>query len=208
MINCSDLSLAIAGRPLLRDGAFNVGRGEKVALVGRNGTGKSSLISVIVKGPSPQLSFHGDVSITGSIGYLPQVPVAGGLGSEPSAFSHVISARALDVLDDELTSARRLMAEDPTHERITRFSEAEERYRLSGGYEIEATLGRMADGLGFPQELLFADVDSLSGGQRRRLDLIRVLFATPEVMVLDEPTNHLDAPAKRWLMEQLERFNG
>jgi ATPase subunit of ABC transporter with duplicated ATPase domains len=208
MITASSLALSIAGRPLLKDASFVVGPGDKAAVVGRNGVGKSSLVSVLVGEPSPQLSYSGEVQVLGTLGYLPQVPVAGGLGTDPSAFSHVLSSRGLDVLDVELATARREMAEDPTPERISRFSEAEERYRALGGYEAESTLARMAEGLGLRQDLLFEDVDSLSGGQRRRLDLMRVLFGEPDVIVLDEPTNHLDVPAKRWLMEQLAQFKG
>ncbi len=208
MLTASDISLTVAGRPLLRDASFVVGKGDKAAVVGRNGVGKSSLVSLLVGEPSPALSFSGDVQILGTLGYLPQVPVAGGLGTDSSAFAHVLSARGLDALDVELSEARRQMADDPTPERIARFSDAEERYRTLGGYETESVLARMAEGLGLRQDLLFDDVDSLSGGQRRRIDLMRVLFSEPDVMILDEPTNHLDVPAKRWLMDQLDRFRG
>jgi ATPase subunit of ABC transporter with duplicated ATPase domains len=208
MITASTIEISIAGRPLLRDASFVVGPGGKAAIVGRNGVGKSSLVSVLIGDPSPQLSHRGEVQVLGTLGYLPQVPVAGGLGSDPSAFSHVLSSRGLDVLDVELAEARRAMAEDATSEHIEHFADVEERYRVLGGYETEAMLARMAEGLGLRQELLFEDVDSLSGGQRRRIDLMRVLFGEPDVMVLDEPTNHLDVPAKRWLMEQLAQFKG
>jgi ATPase subunit of ABC transporter with duplicated ATPase domains len=208
VITCSDVSLSIAGRTLLEGASFVVGPGDKAAVVGRNGVGKSSLVSAVVGGPSAHLSFSGEIGVTGSLGYLPQVPVRGGLGTDPSAFAHVLSARGLDALDVELSRARRRMAEEPTAEHIERFSSAEERFRTLGGYDAESTLAQMAEGLGLPQELLFDDVDSLSGGQRRRLDLMRVLFGGPDVMVLDEPTNHLDVPSKRWLMDQLERFGG
>ena len=208
MITADSIELSVAGRPLLRDASFVVGPGAKAAIVGRNGVGKSSLVSVLVGEPAPQLSHRGEVQVLGNLGYLPQVPVAGGLGTDPSALAHVLSARGLDVLDAELAAARRAMAEDPTPARIARFSELEERYRVLGGYEAESELARMAEGLGLRQDLLFEDVDTLSGGQRRRLDLMRVLFGDPEVMVLDEPTNHLDVPAKRWLMEQLAQFKG
>ncbi len=208
MISATSLALSIAGRPLLQDASFVVGPGDKAAIVGRNGVGKTSLVSVLVGEPSAQLSWHGDVQVLGSLGHLPQVPVSGGLGTDSSALSHVLSSRGLDVLDVEVSATRRLMAENPTAELIARFSDAEERYRVLGGYEAESTLARMADGLGLRQDLLFEDVDSLSGGQRRRIDLMRILFGEPDVMVLDEPTNHLDVPAKRWLMEQLAQFKG
>ena len=208
MISVTSLALSVAGRQLLDRASFTVAAGDKVAVVGRNGAGKSSLLSVLVGDPSPQLSYRGDVQVLGTLGYLPQVPVSGGLGTDSSALSHVLSARGLDALDVELTTARLLMAQDPNPERIARFSDAEERYRVLGGYEAESTLARMAEGLGLRQDLLFEDVDDLSGGQRRRLDLMRVLYGEPDVMVLDEPTNHLDAPAKRWLMERLGQFKG
>jgi ATPase subunit of ABC transporter with duplicated ATPase domains len=208
MINGSGLTVAIGGRTMLRDASFLVNPGDKAGIVGRNGVGKSSLISVLVGEPAPEIRSSGEVRLTGTVGYLPQVPAPGGLGLDPSAFSHVLSARGLDVLDAELSEVRRRMAEDPTAERIERFSDAEERFRSLGGYEAESTLARLADGLGLRQELLLDDLTSLSGGQRRRVDLMRVLFQEPDVMILDEPTNHLDVPAKRWLMDQLEQFRG
>ena len=100
------------------------------------------------------------------------------------------------------------MAKDPSPENIELFSDLEEQFRENGGYEAESIMSRLADGLGLRQELLLEDIESLSGGQRRRVDLIRILFQGPDTMILDEPTNHLDLPAKRWLMEELERFPG
>lgn len=208
MITGSDITVGIGGRTLLRGGSFVVNPGDKAGVVGRNGAGKSTLLSVLVGEPGSEIRSSGDVRLTGAVGYLPQVPVPGGLGLDPSGFSHVLSARGLDVLDLEVDEARRRMAEDPSAEHIERFSELEERFRSLGGYEAESVLAKLADGLGLRQELLLDDIDSLSGGQRRRLDLMRVLFQEPDVMILDEPTNHLDVPAKRWLMDQLQRFGG
>jgi len=208
MIVGSSLTIGIGARTLLRDAHFRVDPGDKTGVVGRNGTGKSSLLSVLVGTADPALRWSGDVRVIGRVGFLPQVPVPGGLGLDRSALSHVVSGRGLDVLDAELSAARRAMAEDPTPERIERFADLEERFRLLGGYQVEAALARLADGLGLPEELLLEDVDALSGGQRRRLDLMRVLFEEPDVLVLDEPTNHLDAPAKRWLMDELASFRG
>ncbi|MGH9087877.1 MAG: ABC-F family ATP-binding cassette domain-containing protein [Acidimicrobiales bacterium] len=208
MITGKGVGVEIGGRRLLRDGGFLVAKGDKAGLVGRNGTGKSSLISVLVGHPASEIRSSGDVEVTGTLGYLPQVPVPGGQGIDSSAFSHVLSARGLDALDAELIDARSRMAEDPTPEHIERFSSLEEEFRTKGGYEAESMLARFADGLGLRQELLMEDVDDLSGGQRRRVDLMRVLFSEPDVMILDEPTNHLDAPAKRWLMDQLALFSG
>ena len=208
MIVGSALTIEIGDRTLLSDASFVVGAGEKVGLVGRNGTGKSSFISVLVGEPSPQLRHRGNVRLLGSFGYLPQAPVPGGQGLERTGFSHILSARGLDVLDDALGAARRAMADDPSEENIELFTDLQEQFQSSGGYEAESVMARLADGLGLRQELLLEDIDELSGGQRRRVDLMRVLFLEPELMILDEPTNHLDRSAKRWLLDELARFGG
>ena len=104
--------------------------------------------------------------------------------------------------------ARHELAADPTDETIVRFTSLEEEFRERGGYEAESEVARLADGLGLKQDLLLEDLNSLSGGQRRRVDLMRVLYEQPETMVLDEPTNHLDKAAKRWLFDELEQFRG
>jgi ATPase subunit of ABC transporter with duplicated ATPase domains len=204
----SNLTIEIGDRTLLTDASFVVGEGEKVGLVGRNGTGKSSFISVLVGESGPQLRHRGNVRLLGSYGYLPQAPVPGGLGLEPTGFSHILSARGLDVLDDALGSARKALADEPSEAHIELFTDLQDKFQTSGGYEAEAVMARLADGLGLRQELLFEDVDELSGGQRRRVDLVRVLFQEPELMILDEPTNHLDRSAKRWLLDELARFAG
>jgi len=204
----SGLTIEIGDRTLLADASFVVGAGEKVGLVGRNGTGKSSFISVLVGETAPQLRHRGNVRLLGSFGYLPQAPIRGGLGLEPTGFSHVLSARGLDVLDDALGSARHAMADDPSEENIELFTDLQEQFQSNGGYEAEAVMARLAEGLGLRQELLLEDIDELSGGQRRRVDIMRVLFQEPELMILDEPTNHLDRSAKRWLLDELARFPG
>jgi ATPase subunit of ABC transporter with duplicated ATPase domains len=204
----SNLTIEIGDRTLLSDASFVVGEGEKVGLVGRNGTGKSSFISVLVDEPGPQLRHRGHVRLLGSFGYLPQAPVPGGLGLEPAGFSHILSARGLDVLDEALNAARNALADDPSDAHIELFTDLQDKFLTSGGYEAEAVMARLADGLGLRQELLFEDIDELSGGQRRRVDLVRVLFQEPELMILDEPTNHLDRSAKRWLLDELARFPG
>jgi ATPase subunit of ABC transporter with duplicated ATPase domains len=204
----SSLTIEIGDRVLLSDASFVVGEGEKVGLVGRNGTGKSSFISVVVGEPTPQLRHRGNVRVLGRFGYLPQAPVAGGLGLEATGFSHILSSRGLDVLDDALGAARRAMSDAPSEANIELFTDLQEQFQDSGGYEAESVMARLADGLGLRQELLLEDIDSLSGGQRRRVDLMRVLFSEPELMILDEPTNHLDRSAKRWLLDELARFGG
>ena len=208
MITGQDVTIEIGGRTLLRDASFLIANADKVGLVGRNGAGKSSLIHFVLGDAPSHIRSSGTVRIEGTYGYLPQVPVPGGLGVDASALSHVLSARGLDTLDDQLHKAQKAMATSPTDEAIHEYTDLEERYRSAGGYEMEGQIARLADGLGLPQDVLFEDVSSLSGGQRRRVDLMRVLFQAPDTMVLDEPTNHLDLAAKRWLLEELRSFPG
>ena len=188
--------------------SVTIGNGEKVGLVGRNGAGKSTLLSVLLGGQPEHVRITGSVLRQGSLAHLPQEPVPGGLGIEPIGLSHVLSARGLDVIDADMHHAREAMAQDPSAENIDRFTTLEETFRERGGYEAESEVARLAAGLGLEEEMLLEDLSALSGGQRRRVDLMRILYEQPETMVLDEPTNHLDKAAKKWLFDELERFTG
>jgi ATPase subunit of ABC transporter with duplicated ATPase domains len=203
MLLVTSLRVEVAGRVLVEDASFSVADGEKAAIVGRNGVGKTSLLSVVLAHPAAHVRHHGEVVRTGSVTYLPQVPVERGLGVEPIGLSHVLSARGLDRLDADVHAARAAMADDPTPERIERFSDLESTFTAKGGYMAEAEVSRLAAGLGLREELLLEDLASLSGGQRRRVDLMRVLYEDADLLVLDEPTNHLDRSAKRWLFDEL-----
>jgi ATPase subunit of ABC transporter with duplicated ATPase domains len=202
------LGIEIGARRILNPVSFTVGNGEKVGLVGRNGAGKSTLLSVLLGETPEHLRITGVVQHQGTLSHLPQEPVPGGLGVEPIGLSHVLSARGIDQIDADMQHARHALAADPTEETIERFTSLEETFRERGGYEAESEVSRLAAGLGLEEDLLLEDLDSLSGGQRRRVDLMRVLYEEPETMVLDEPTNHLDKAAKAWLFDELERFRG
>ena len=208
MLIARDLGIEIGARRLLEPVSFTVGDGEKAGLVGRNGAGKSTLLAVLLGYHPEHLRISGTVSHQGTLSHLPQEPVPGGLGVEPIGLSHVLSARGLDQLDADMQHARHELAADPTEETIERFTSLEETFRERGGYEAESEVARLADGLGLAEDLLLEDLSSLSGGQRRRVDLMRVLYEEPDIMVLDEPTNHLDRAAKRWLFDELDRFRG
>ena len=208
MIVGSALTIEIGDRTLLSDASFVVGAGEKVGLVGRNGTGKSSFISVLVGEPRPSCATGATSASSARSGTCPRRRWRAGSGSSRPASPTSSRPAGLDVLDDALGKARGAMADDPTEENIELFTDLQEQFQSNGGYEAESVMARLADGLGLRQELLLEDIDSLSGGQRRRVDLMRVLFQEPELMILDEPTNHLDRSAKRWLLDELARFNG
>src|SRR5262249_6261328 len=103
---------------------------------------------------------------------------------------------------------RRDMEDDPTDRAIRRFSGAEQSFRNAGGYRAEADVHRILAGLGVPADRAQLALDALSGGERRRVELARILFGGTDNLVLDEPTNHLDLDAKEWLMGFLRAYRG
>src|SRR5205085_8080303 len=113
-----------------------------------------------------------------------------------------------DEMAVRLEKRRLEIEEDPTEARVARYSGIEEEYRALGGYSAESEVRAIAAGLGLGQDRLSLSVRSLSGGERRRLDLARILFGGSDVLLLDEPTNHLDSDAKSWLMKFLASYRG
>jgi ATPase subunit of ABC transporter with duplicated ATPase domains len=208
MLKVDELRLEVAGRVLLEHASFMVADQEKVAVVGRNGAGKTSLLSVLLGAVPAHVQFTGDVVRTGSFTHLPQVPVERGLGVDPNGLAHVLSARGLDRLDANVHAARAALSDAPTASNVERFSDLEAEFAARGGYHAEGEVARLAAGLGLEEALLLEDLESLSGGQRRRVDLMRVLYEGADTVVLDEPTNHLDRTAKRWLFTELGRLPG
>ena len=114
-------------------------------------------------------------------------------------------------IDDEITRIEKLriaMEENPDERNVGRYSEAEEAFRTTGGYASESEARAMAAGLGIPDSRLDQPISTLSGGERRRVELARILFAGSDVLCLDEPTNHLDVDAKAWLLGFLRQYKG
>ncbi len=175
------------GTTIFSDVSFTVGRGQKVALIGPNGGGKSTLLRLAAGVEPPDA---GSVTTGGSVTLLEQVTEAEGHDAL-TAVTPPLLLRAAAELDE----AQRALT-DPTPENLVRHAEAEECYRNSGGYEFEARAETVLDGLGLEGTALVA---SLSGGQARRLHLARQLLAPAEIYLLDEPTNHLDAQGLAWL---------
>jgi ATPase subunit of ABC transporter with duplicated ATPase domains len=205
VLEAVDLSVEVAGRPIVDGLSLSVRTGEKVGVVGRNGAGKTTLLRVLA-GEVPPAA--GRVLVRGRIGHLRQDPREHGAGAEHDGLTHVLDVRELVAMAERLEKARLAMEERSTDERISRFTRLEERYRASGGYAAEAEVRRIAAGLGLPSDRLDLPVAALSGGERRRLELTRILFAGADGLLLDEPTNHLDLDAKRWLMRFLASYRG
>ena len=205
MLQARDLSVEVGGRLTLVEASFTVRAGDKVGLVGRNGAGKTSLLRVL-GGEAP--SAAGSVVRQGALGYLPQDPRPHGSGIDSTGLSHVLSGRRLDEAVRRLEKLRLAMEEDPSERAIARFSRAEDAFRSDGGYSAEAEVRRIAAGLGLTADRVDMPLTVLSGGERRRVELARILFAGSDILLLDEPTNHLDVDATTWLMGFLAGYRG
>jgi ATPase subunit of ABC transporter with duplicated ATPase domains len=205
MLQVRDLSMEAGGRLILTDASFQLRAGDKVGLVGRNGAGKTSLLKVLSGGA---LAAGGTVLRRGDLGYLPQDPGLRDMDPGLTAVSHVLSGRDLDTAAARLEKIRLQLEEHPTDRNVARFARAEEEFRHAGGYSADAEARQISVGLGLGADRLDRPVKVLSGGERRRLELARILFAGSELLLLDEPTNHLDVDAKTWLMKFLAGYRG
>jgi ATPase subunit of ABC transporter with duplicated ATPase domains len=206
MITVSNLEVRVGARQLLAPASFRVGPGDKVGLVGRNGAGKTTLTKILA---GEGLPASGSVTTSGEIGYLPQDPRTGDL--DVLARDRILAARGLDEVVRRLRNAEKAMAsaDDKTREKgMRRYERAEADLHAAGGYAAESEAARIAANLGLPDRVLGQPLNTLSGGQRRRVELARILFAQAETLLLDEPTNHLDADSIVWLRDFLKSYAG
>jgi ATPase subunit of ABC transporter with duplicated ATPase domains len=206
MITATDLQVRASAQLLLAHASFRIGAGDKVGLVGRNGAGKTTLTRILAGEAQPA---GGTVSRTAPVGYLPQDPRTG--DPDVLARDRILSARGLDTVVAGLRAAeQQIAAEDrDQHEHgMRRYSQLENEFVARGGYAAESQAASIAAGLGLPERVLKQPLRTLSGGQRRRVELSRILFSEAETLLLDEPTNHLDADSIAWLREFLHGFPG
>jgi ATPase subunit of ABC transporter with duplicated ATPase domains len=199
------LCVEVAGKSIVNGVSFDVRAGDKVGLVGRNGAGKTTLFRVLGGASAPR---SGSVRRAEATGYLSQDPRADETPPETNCLRHILSGRGLDVAADRLEHLTAALEKDASSANIAAFSEAQESFERMGGYAAEAEAHRLSAGLGLSADRLTLNVGALSGGERRRLELARILFAGSELLLLDEPTNHLDADARDWLLRHLRTFKG
>src|SRR2546425_2687403 len=204
VLQVRNLAIDVAARRVLSDASFTVAAGDKVGLVGRNGAGKTSLLKVLAGEHDPEA---GLVLRRGTLGYVPQNPRPRAEAAQ-NALSHILSGRGLDRAATELEALHRRLEVDHSPASVQRFADAEERFRHQGGYSGESDARRIATGLGLKPDRVDVPLAVLSGGERRRTELARVLFADADLILLDEPTNHLDSDAKAWLMDFLRDNRG
>ena len=204
VLQARGLAIDVVAKRVLSDASFTVNAGDKVGLVGRNGAGKTSLLKVLA---GEDDAGAGVVLRRGTLGYVPQNPRPR-VEAAASALSHILSGRGLDRAATRLAELHQALEHDHSLKAIERYSDAEERYRHDGGYSAESEARRIVTGLGLRLDRVDLSVGVLSGGERRRVELARVLFADADLLLLDEPTNHLDTDAKSWLMDFLRDYRG
>ena len=216
MITATDLEVRAGARTLLSAPGdhLRIQPGDRIGLVGRNGAGKTTSLRILAGETQP---YAGDVRASGPIGYLPQDPKEGDL--DVLAKDRVLSARGLDEILSSMGKQQTLMeeaADDKVRDKaISRYAQLEERFSNLGGYVAESDAARICNSLGLPDRVLEQPLRTLSGGQRRRIELARILFAASDgsgksdtTLLLDEPTNHLDADSITWLRAFLQNHEG
>lgn len=216
MITATGLELRAGSRILLDGVSIRIQSGDRIGLVGRNGAGKTTSLKVLA---GEGEAHAGEVRRTGELGYLPQDPREGDLSV--TAKDRVLSARGLDKLMRDMEKAQASMAElvdeAARDKAINRYARLEERFSSLGGYAAESEAARICSNLGLADRILAQTLQTLSGGQRRRVELARILFAAAEagaggksetILLLDEPTNHLDADSINWLRGFLKQHDG
>ncbi len=205
MLQVQGLSVEVGGRLIVADASFTVMPRDKVGLVGRNGAGKTSLFKVLGGEAEPSA---GRVIRKGGFGYLPQDPRIDPALENRNAVTHVLSGRGIDDALVRIEKLRIAMEEDPSERNVARYSRAQDEFASSGGYSAESEARSIAHGLGLPDDRMELPIGVLSGGERRRVELSRILFAGSDALLLDEPTNHLDVDAKSWLLNFMRAYRG
>lgn len=188
----------------MSDVSFRVAAGDKVGLVGRNGAGKTTLTKVLTNSLA---ATAGEVHVSGNVGYLPQDPRTGDL--TVSASNRILSVRGIDRYLEKMQKAQLAMAEVATFEKASKeYEKAESQFFIAGGYAAQSEANSIALSLGLSLKALGQPLQTLSGGQRRRVELARILFSKADTLILDEPTNHLDADSIVWLTQFILNYPG
>lgn len=216
VIVTNDFEVRVGARTLLLAPGqhLRVQPGDRIGLVGRNGAGKTTTMRILAGETEP---FAGKVVRSGDIGYLPQDSREGNI--EQSVRDRVLSARGLDQIRRSMDRQQEIMettVDDRKRDQaIRKYARLEEQYHSLGGYEANAECAQICDNLGLPARILDQQLKTLSGGQRRRVELAQILFAasagsgkSQTTLLLDEPTNHLDADSIVWLRSFLAKHEG
>jgi len=204
-ISLKNVKKSFGGNEILRGVTFDVNEGERVALLGANGAGKTTLLKLLTGQLEPD---EGEIFLAPRkrVGLISQIPVyPAGYTTEDvlnSAFRH------LDAIRTQMTELENAMAEDASDTILRRYDALTAEYERLGGYSADVERERVANGLDINPAMRAQLFDSLSGGEKTRVNLARLLLEDTDILLLDEPTNHLDLRSTEWLEEFLRRFKG
>ena len=204
-ISLKNVKKSFGGHEILRGVTFDVNEGKRVALLGANGAGKTTLLKLLTGQLEPD---EGEVFLAPRkrVGLISQIPVypAGYTTGDVlnSAFRH------LDALRARMMELENAMAEDASDAILRRYDALTAEYERLGGYSVDVERERVANGLDIGAAMRAQPFDSLSGGEKTRVNLARLLLEDTDILLLDEPTNHLDLRSTEWLEEFLLRFKG
>ena len=211
MISVNNLSLYFGGQDVFKNISFMVNKGDKIGLVGKNGAGKSTLLNLLSNNLTPN---EGGVAIPNGLilGYLTQdLDFEDGrtvIDEAQTAFSYLNDIKDRLVIVNKEINERTDYETDSYLELISEFHDLDERYRMSGGNDMQSEISQVLSGLGFTQYDYERQTTEFSGGWRMRIELAKILLQKPDVLLLDEPTNHLDIESIIWLEQWLKKFTG
>ena len=194
------------GNNILDGITFQIETGERVGLLGRNGAGKSTLFKLLTGELDAD---EGDVVIAKNsrVGLISQIPVYP-QGYTVDDVLHTAFARHRKLAEEMEKLAAAMAAGDSSEQTLRRYGELSAKFEGIGGYDTDTAVGKVANGLSIPPEMRSQLFDSLSGGEKTRVNLGRLILEDTDILLLDEPTNHLDLHAVEWLEDYVRRFKG
>lgn len=208
ILSCNNISKSFGTDVIIKSCSFNIEDHEKAAIVGINGAGKSTLLKIIT-GIEPADTGLVTLAKDKTLGYLAQQQ---NLGSDNTIYDELLSVKQyiLD-MEKELRSIEKRMNTadgDELENLMKKYSDLNHRFEMENGYAYKSEITGVLKGLGFSEDDFSLNVNTLSGGQKTRVALGRLLLAKPDIILLDEPTNHLDMESIRWLENYLLNYNG
>ncbi|MGP1416341.1 ABC-F family ATP-binding cassette domain-containing protein [Prevotella fusca] len=208
MISIDGLTVEFGVKPLFKDVSFVINERDRIALVGKNGAGKSTMLKILCGLQKPTGGFVSIPNDT-TVGYLPQVMKLSDDTTVKEETRKAFSDKTK--MEAKLKKMEQEMAERTDYESegyaelVERFTTEHERYMMMGGENYEAEIERTLTGLGFMREDFNRPTREFSGGWRMRIELAKILLRRPDVLLLDEPTNHLDIESIQWLEQFLSQ---